>query len=139
METIKFINGTLKMLYHGVSKFDKTKTKRFIMSIASDVLSELREDDEVKECYKDAVMIPKWFKGENDSINLNSLYNIPIMYNNYEFDTMDFIAEYEKFIKDSEVVVKVKFKNGCAYPVALKFVKLGEEKPLYNPFEDFEG
>ena len=139
METIKFINGTLKMLYHGVSKFDKTKTKRFIMSIASDVLSELREDDEVKECYKDAVMLPKWFKGENDSINLNSLYNIPIMYNNHEFDTMDFIAQYEKFIKDSEVVVKVKFKNGCAYPVALKIVKLGEEKPLYNPFDDFEG
>ena len=138
METTKIIKATLKYLYKGVSKFDKTKTKKFILKIASDALGELTEDNEVKKCYKGSKMLPGWYKGENDKINLTSLFNIPIEYEGARYDTDDFITNFEEFIKDSEVTIKLRFKDGACYPQAIRFDKLGEKQDIFNPFEDFD-
>lgn len=138
METIKFITGTLKMFYKGISKFDKSRTQKFILSLASDTLNALKDDNDIQKCYENSVMLPTWYKGESDTINLKSLYNIPVRYNNSVFDADDFINDYAEFIKNANVTIKVKFKNGCAYPVAININKLGERTPLFNPFEGFE-
>ena len=99
METTKIIKATLKYLYKGVSKFDKTKTKKFI---------------------------------------LQTLFNIPIEYEGARYDTDDFIADFEEYIKDSEVTIKLRFKDGACYPQAIRFDKLGEKQDIFNPFEDFD-
>lgn len=138
METTKIIKATLKYLYKGVSKFDKTKTKKFILQIASDALSELTEDNEVKNCYNGSKMLPAWYKGENDKINLSSLYNIPIEYNGRRYETEDFIADFEECIKDSEVTIKLRFKDGACYPQAIRFDKLGDKQEVFDPFVDFD-
>lgn len=138
METTKIIKGTLKYLYNGVSRFDKSKTKKFILQIASDALENLAHDEEIKKCYDKSVLLPGWYKGENDKINLSSLFNIPIEYNGARFDTDDFIADFEQYIKDSEVTIKLRFKDGACYPQAIRFDKLGEKQDIFNPFEDFD-
>lgn len=138
METTKIIKGTLKYLYNGVSRFDKSKTKKFILQIASDALENLAHDDEIKKCYDKSVLLPGWYKGDNDKINLTSLFNIPIEYNGHKYDTEDFIADFNEFIKESQVTIKLKFKNGACYPQAIRFDKLGEKQDIFNPFEDFD-
>lgn len=138
METTKIIKATLKYLYKGVSKFDKSNTKKFILQIASDALNELTDDEDVKNCYKGSKMLPGWYKGENDKINLSSLFNIPIEYEGARYDTDDFIADFEEYIKESEVTIKLRFKDGACYPRAIRFDKLGEKQDIFNPFEDFD-
>lgn len=135
METTKLIKGTLKMFYYGISKFDKSKTPRYILSLVSDALDMIKDDEEVKQCYEKAVMLPAWYKGESDTINLKSLYNIPVRYNEHIFDSSDFISDYAEYIKNATVTIKVKFKNGGAYPVSINIENLGEKQPLFNPFE----
>lgn len=138
METTKIIKGTLKYLYNGVSRFDKSKTKKFILQIASDALENLAHDDEIKKCYDKAVLLPGWYKGDNDKINLTSLFNIPVEYNGYKYDTEDFISDFSEFIKESQVTIKLKFKDGACYPQAIRFDKLGDKQEVFDPFVDFD-
>ena len=138
METTKIIKGTLKYLYNGVSRFDKTKTKKFILQVASDALEKLAHDDEIKKCYDKSVLLPGWYKGDNDKINLTSLFNIPVEYNGHKYDTEDFISDFKEFIKESEVTIKLKFKDGACYPQAIRFDKLGDKQEVFDPFVDFD-
>ena len=138
METTKIIKGTLKYLYNGVSRFDKSKTKKFILQIASDALENLAHDEEIKKCYDKSVLLPGWYKGDNDKINLTSLFNIPVEYNGHKYDTEDFIADFNEFIKESQVTIKLKFKDGACYPQAIRFDKLGDKHEVFDPFVDFD-
>ena len=138
MDTTKIIKGTLKYLYNGVSRFDKSRTKKFILQIASDALENLAHDGEIKKCYDKSVLLPGWYKGDTDKINLTSLFNIPVNYNGHTYDTEDFIADFNEFIKESQVTIKLKFKDGACYPQAIRFDKLGEKQDIFNPFEDFD-
>lgn len=138
METTKIIKGTLKYLYNGVSRFDKSKTKKFILQIASDALENLAHDEEIKKCYDKSVLLPGWYKGDNDKINLTSLFNIPVEYNGHKYDTEDFITDFNEFIKESQVTIKLKFKDGACYPQAIRFDKLGNKQEVFDPFVDFD-
>lgn len=134
----KIIKGTIKLMYYGVSKLDRTNTKKFIISIESPQLSELKEEEEIIEIYSKTPFKPKWFTEDSKKINLKTKYDIPVEYNNGKFDLSDFLSDYGNFTTNAEVKIKLRFKNGGCYPVALEVLSLGEEKEEYNPFKDFD-
>lgn len=134
----KIIKGTINLMYYGVSKLDRTNTKKYIISINSDDLSKLRETKEIIENYSKTPFKPKWFTEDSKKINLKTLYEIPVLYNSRSFWIDDFLNDFGNFTTNAEVKIKLLFKNGACYPVALEILTLGEEKEEYNPFKDFD-
>lgn len=134
----KIIKGTIDLMYYGVSKLDRTNTKKYIISINSEDLSKLRETKEIIENYSKTPFKPKWFTEDSKKINLKTLYDIPVEYNNSKIDLSTFLSDYGNFTTNAEVKIKLRFKNGVCYPVALQVLSLGEEKEEYNPFTDFD-
>ena len=134
----KIIKGTIDLMYYGVSKLDRTNTKKYIISIESPQLSDLKEEKEIIENYKTTPFKPKWFTEDSKKINLKTLYEIPVLYNGNHFEIGDFLAEFGRFTTNAEVKIKLSFKNGACYPVAIEILSLGEEKEEYNPFKGFD-
>lgn len=134
----KIIKGTINLMYYGVSKLDRTNTKKYIISIESPQLSDLKEEKEIIENYAKTPFKPKWFTENSKNINLKTFYEIPVLYNKERFKISDFLDAYGNFTTNAEVKIKLRFKNGACYPVALEVLTLGEEKEEYNPFKDFD-
>ena len=134
----KIIKGTINLMYYGVSNLDRTNTKKYIISINSEDLTKLRETKEIIENYSTTPFKPKWFTEDSKKINLKTKYDIPVEYNYGKFDLSDFLSDYGNFTTNAEVKIKLRFKNGACYPVALQVLTLGEEKEEYNPFTDFD-
>lgn len=134
----KIIKGTINLMYYGVSKLDRTNTKKYIISIESPQLTGLKEDKEIIENYSKTPFKPKWFTEDSKKINLKTNYDIPVEYNNSKIDLSSFLSDYGNFTTNAEVKIKLRFKNGACYPVALQVLTLGEEKKEYNPFTDFD-
>ena len=134
----KIIKGTIDLMYYGVSRLDRTNTKKYIISINSSQLTDLKEDKEIIENYAKTPFKPKWFTEDSKKINLKTLYDIPVEYNNSKIALSDFLSNYGNFTTNAEVKIKLRFKNGACYPVALQVLTLGEEKEEYNPFTDFD-
>lgn len=134
----KIIKGTINLMYYGVSKLDRTNTKKYIISINSEDLSKLRETKEIIENYKTTPFKPKWITEDSKKINLKTLYEIPVLYNSKTFTIDKFLNEYGRFTTNAEVKIKLSFKNGTCYPAALEILTLGEEKEEYNPFTGFD-
>lgn len=134
----KIIKGSINLMYYGVSKLDRTNTKKYIISINSNDLSKLRETKEIIENYAKTPFKPKWFTEDSKKINLKTIYDIPVEYNNGKFDLSDFLSDFRNFTTNAEVKIKLRFKDGACYPVALQVLTLGEEKEEYNPFTDFD-
>lgn len=134
----KIIKGTINLMYYGVSNLDRTNTKKYIISIESPQLTDLKEDKEIIENYAKTPFKPKWFTEDSGKINLKTLYDIPVEYNNSKTDLSRFLSDYGNFTTNAEVKIKLRFKNGACYPVALQILSLGEEKEEYNPFTDFD-
>ena len=134
----KIIKGTIDLMYYGVSKLDRTKTQKYIISIESPQLTDLKEEKEIIENYAKTPFKPKWFTEDSKKINLKTLYEIPVLYNNRSYNISEFLNDFGKFTTNAEVKIKLRFKNGACYPVALQVLTLGEEKEEYNPFTDFD-
>lgn len=134
----KIIKGTINLMYYGVSKLDRTNTKKYIISIESPQLSELKEDKEIIDNYAKTPFKPKWFTEDSKTINLKTLYEIPVLYNGRSCRIDEFLADFGNFTTNAEVKIKLRFKNGACYPVALEILTLGEEKEEYNPFTGFD-
>lgn len=134
----KIIKGTINLMYYGVSKLDRTNTKKYIISIESPQLTDLKEEKEIIENYAKTPFKPKWFTEDSKKINLKTNYDIPVEYNNSKFDLSAFLSDYGNFTTNAEVKIKLRFKDGACYPVALQVLTLGEEKEEYNPFKDFD-
>ena len=134
----KIIKGTINLMYYGVSKLDRTNTKKYIISIESPQLTDLKEEKEIIENYSKTPFKPKWFTEDTKKINLKTNYDIPVEYNNSKFDLSAFLSDYGNFTTNAEVKIKLRFKDGACYPVALQVLTLGEEKEEYNPFKDFD-
>lgn len=134
----KIIKGTINLMYYGISNLDRTRTQKYIISIESPQLTELKEEKEIIENYSKTPFKPKWFTEDSKKINLKTLYEIPVLYNSKTFTIDKFLNEYGRFTTNAEVKIKLRFKNGACYPVALEVLSLGEEKEEYNPFTDFD-
>lgn len=134
----KIIKGTINLMYYGISNLDKTRTPKYIISINSPQLSELKEEKAIINEYSKTPFKPKWFTEDSKKINLKTIYEIPVNFNNHTFTITEFLEEYGNFTTNAEVKIKLRFKNGACYPVALQVLTLGEEKEEYNPFTDFD-
>lgn len=134
----KIIKGTVNLMYYGISNLDRSRTQKYIISIESPQLSDLKEEKEIIENYDKTPFKPKWFTEDSKKINLKTLYEIPVLYNGRSYQINDFLNEFGRFTTNAEVKIKLRFKNGACYPVALEVLKLGEEKEEYNPFKDFD-
>ena len=134
----KIIKGTINLMYYGISKLDRTRTEKYIISIESPQLSDLKEEKEIIENYAKTPFKPKWFTEDSNKINLKTLYEIPVLYNDKTFRIDEFLDQFGRFTTNAEVKIKLSFKNGACYPVALEILSLGEEKEEYNPFKDFD-
>lgn len=134
----KIIKGTINLMYYGISNLDRTKTQKYIISIESPQLSELKEEKEIIENYSKTPFKPKWFTEDSKKINLKTLYEIPVLYNGRSLGIGEFLNDFGKFTTNAEVKIKLSFKNGACYPVALEVISLGEEKEEYNPFTGFD-
>ena len=134
----KIIKGTINLMYYGISKLDRTRTEKYIISIESPQLSDLKEEKEIIENYAKTPFKPKWFTEDSNKINLKTLYEIPVLYNDKTFRIDEFLDQFGRFTTNAEVKIKLRFKNGACYPVALQVLTLGEEKEEYNPFTDFD-
>ena len=134
----KIIKGTINLMYYGISNLDRTKTQKYIISIESPQLTDLKEEKEIIENYAKTPFKPKWFTEDSKKINLKTLYEIPVLYNNRSYNISEFLNDFGKFTTNAEVKIKLCFKNGACYPVALQVLTLGEEKEEYNPFKDFD-
>lgn len=134
----KIIKGTINLMYYGVSNLDRTKTKKYIISIESQQLSELKEEKEIIENYSNTPFKPKWITEDSKKINLKTLYEIPVLYNGRSCGIDEFLNDFGNFTTNAEVKIKLRFKGGACYPVALEVLKLGEEKEEYNPFTGFD-
>lgn len=134
----KIIKGTIDLMYYGVSKLDRTNTKKYIISIDSPQLTNLKEEKEIIENYEKTPFKPKWFTEDSKKINLKTLYEIPVLYKDRTFRIDEFLNEYGRFTTSAEVKIKLRFKDGACYPVALEILTLGEEKEEYKPFKGFD-
>lgn len=134
----KIIKGAVNLMYYGVSKLDRTNTKKYIISIESPQLTELKEDKEIIENYAKTPFKPKWFTEDSKKINLKTLYEIPVLYNGRSYQISEFLNDFGNFTTNAEVKIKLRFKDGACYPVALEVLTLGEEKEEYNPFTGFD-
>ena len=134
----KIIKGTINLMYYGISNLDRTRTQKYIISIESPQLTDLKEDKEIIENYATTPFKPKWFTEDSKKINLKTLYEIPVLYNGRSYNISEFLNEFGRFTTNAEVKIKLRFKNGACYPVALQVLTLGEEKEEYNPFTDFD-
>lgn len=134
----KIIKGTINLMYYGISNLDKTRTQKYIISIESPQLTDLKEDKEIIDNYSKTPFKPKWFTEDSKKINLKTLYEIPVLYNGKTFTIDKFLDEYGRFTTNAEVKIKLRFKNGACYPIALEVISLGEEKEEYNPFTGFD-
>lgn len=134
----KIIKGTIDLMYYGVSKLDRTNTKKYIISIDSPQLTNLKEEKEIIENYEKTPFKPKWFTEDSKKINLKTLYEIPVLYNGRTFRIDEFLNDFGRFTTNAEVKIKLRFKDGACYPVALEIISLGEEKEAYNPFTGFD-
>lgn len=134
----KIIKGTIDLMYYGVSKLDRARTQKYIISIESPQLTDLKEEKEIIENYAKTPFKPKWFTEDSKKINLKTIYEIPVLYNNKTFGIGEFLDEFGRFTTNAEVKIKLRFKNGVCYPQALEVISLGEEKEEYNPFTGFD-
>lgn len=134
----KIIKGTINLMYYGISNLDRTRTQKYIISIESPQLTDLKENKEIIENYAKTPFKPKWFTEDSKKINLKTIYEIPVLYNGRTFRIDEFLNEYGRFTTNAEVKIKLRFKNGACYPAALEVLSLGEEKEEYNPFKDFD-
>ena len=134
----KIIKGTIDLMYYGISKLDRTRTEKYIISIESPQLTDLKEEKEIIDNYSKTPFKPKWFTEDSKKINLKTLYEIPVLYNGKHFGIGEFLDQFGRFTTNAEVKIKLSFKNGACYPVALEILSLGEEKEEYNPFKDFD-
>ena len=125
-------------MYYGISNLDRTRTQKYIISIESPHLTDLKEDKEIIENYSKTPFKPKWFTEDSKTINLKTLYEIPVLYNGKSYNIGEFLNDFGRFTTNAEVKIKLRFKDGACYPAALQVISLGEEKEEYNPFKDFD-
>ena len=121
------IEGVVVSAKYGATKFDDKNKYRLSLYSENMPYDDIKAFDTVGE-----KMTPSWYKEQEGYINLNSIFDIPVM--DIKGNRIDFDAwlETEKVVK-SKVKVSVRQKEGALYPMAIKVIEEGEE---FDPFAD---
>lgn len=119
------IEGVVVSAKYGATKFDDKNKYRLSLYSEDMPYKDITAFDTVGE-----KMTPSWYKEQEGYINLNSIFDIPVM--DIKGNRIDFDAWLEtgKAVK-SKVKVSVRQKEGALYPIAIKVIEEGEE---FNPF-----
>lgn len=119
------IKGVVVSAKYGATKFDDKNKYRLSVYSEDMPYDDITAFDTVGE-----KMTPSWYKEQEGYINLNSIFDIPVMDiqgNSIDFDDW---LETGKAVK-SKVKVSVRQKEGALYPIAIKVIEEGEE---FDPF-----
>lgn len=137
METIN-IKGRIKFLAFGKTTKDEREMYRFTLE-ADNIDTEIRE--KLENVFKGASLVPKFITEKTNSINLKTMYDIPVKCADAIISTSR-ITSLEEFIDDgryngAEITCKIKLKDdkNAIYPTAILIRKLGT---VYDAFEDME-
>lgn len=119
------IEGVVVSAKYGATKFDDKNKYRLSLYSENMPYDDIKAFDTVGE-----KMTPSWYKEQEGYINLNSIFDIPVMDiagNRIDFDAW---LGTGKAVK-SKVKVSVRQKEGALYPIAIKVIEEGEE---FDPF-----
>lgn len=137
METIN-IKGRIKFLAFGKTTKDEREMYRFTLE-ADNIDTEIRA--KLENVFKGATLVPKFITEKTNSINLKTMYDIPVKCADTIISTGK-ITSLEEFIDDgrynnADVTCKIKLKDdkNAIYPTALLIRTLGT---VYDAFEDME-
>lgn len=121
------IEGVVVSAKYGATKFDDKNKYRLSLYNEDIPYKDITAFDTVGE-----KMTPSWYKEQEGYINLNSIFDIPVM--DIKGNRIDFDAWLEtgKAVK-SKIKVSVRQKEGALYPIAIKVIEEGEE---FDPFAD---
>lgn len=133
-ETV-ILNGKVSFAKFGKSKKDNREMYRLSVEV-SDFPIETRK--KIAEAYENASMVPKFIKDSScNTINLKSLYDIPLKCDNCEIETLQDWLDDGRTI-DAVISVKCKIKkleeSGAIYPIAIIVRKFGSK---YDAFAGF--
>lgn len=125
--TILFATGELQYFGYGTGKFGSSE-KSQISIIPDEDVKELRNT--LSELYMNAEIDEKWLPDfvakDKDRINLASTFEIPVLVSedgkNFETTLRKFCDDYGTPVKGTRVKVRMKFKDGSLYPVAVMFL-----------------
>lgn len=119
------IEGVVVSAKYGATKFDDKNKYRLSLYSEDIPYDDITAFDTVGE-----KMTPSWYKEQEGYINLNSIFDIPVM--DIKGNRIDFDAWLEtgKAVK-SKVKVSARQKEGALYPIAIKVIEEGEE---FDPF-----
>lgn len=119
------IEGVVVSAKYGATKFDDKNKYRLSLYSENMPYDDITAFDTVGE-----KMTPSWYKEQEGYINLNSIFDIPVM--DIKGNRIDFDAWLDtgKAVK-SKVKVSVRQKEGALYPIAIKVIEEGEE---FDPF-----
>lgn len=119
------IVGVVVSAKYGATKFDDKNKYRLSLYSEDMPYKDITAFDTVGE-----KMTPSWYKEQEGYINLNSIFDIPVM--DIKGNRIDFDAWLEtgKAVK-SKIKVSVRQKEGALYPIAIKVIEEGEE---FDPF-----
>lgn len=119
------IEGVVVSAKYGATKFDDKNKYRLSLYSEDMPYKDITAFDTVGE-----KMTPSWYKEQEGYINLNSIFDIPVM--DIKGNRIDFDAWLEtgKAVK-SKVKVSARQKEGALYPIAIKVIEEGEE---FDPF-----
>lgn len=131
MKTVTIKNATINHAYYGGTNF--TREKKFRLTVTTD---KYFIDDDVRKEFSESDLVPNWLNSEENEINihLSSSFDFPVKMPKGDVITFAEFIESGKRI-DVKADIKINFKDGASYPVALVISDIGT---IYNPFEDME-
>lgn len=129
IEDLYIVGKVVKAMY-GSTRFDKDE--KFRLTIKGDIpYGEITAYDHTRSSF-----IPTWFKNQDGYMNLTSVYDIPCRYGNNKFNFSDWVGnDTDLTAPNSEVVVRIRQKDGAVYPVAIDITKDGEIADVWDGFD----
>ena len=134
-ETV-ILKGKVTFAKFGTSKKDNREMYRLTIEVPN---FDIETRKKIAEAYENAAMSPKFIKDAScNTVNLKSLYDIPVKTEEMEIDSLQKWLDDGRLI-DAEISVKCKIKkmeeSGAIYPVAIIVRKFGSK---YDFFADFD-
>lgn len=127
-----YIEGAVTKALFGTTRWDKKEKYRITIKGEDIPYDEITAYDKTKSSF-----IPDWYKERNGYINLSSLYDFPCRYGNEKFNFSDWInGAVELTAPGSQVVIRIRQKDGSIYPVAVDILQDGEIADVWDGFDN---
>ena len=127
-----YIEGTITKALFGATRWDKDDKYRVTIKSDDIPYDEIKAYDNTKSSF-----IPDWYKDRNGYINLSSKYDIPCRYGNEKFMFFEWInGATDLTAPGSNVVIRIRQKDGSVYPVAIDILSDGEIADVWEGFDN---